>query len=369
MANARIYIKVTEPSVWEKLMDIEFDEGLGIYSSAEDLFEQPYNENSTEFMLDDEWSPELYSLEDFVREIKDAAGDECVVVSDYTDMDSDPFNYCIAAIEKIYTKNVNGEMHYKVNVNEVESWLKKARIKRSEEMLKYLAKFDGDNFDFARKEIAKLGIPLDSIISPKKASRKPASKRISKKPAGYEYYNIKDNTIIRCKLNGRKQEEIPDGIVKIADEAFSHSGVETLFIPSGVKEIGVRAFGYCQDLKSVTIAPGEHIIGGWTFEGCKALTSVTLGEGITEIPIRMFDGCESLASIVIPDGVKIIHILAFAQCPNLTSITIPSSVTEFRTLFGGGQLGFKKEDFIITAPRGSYAIEYAREKGIKYIET
>lgn len=151
MANARIYIKVTEPSVWEKLMDIEFDEGLGIYSSAEDLFEQPYNENSTEFMLNDEWSPELYSLEDFVSEIKEAAGDECVVVSDYTDMDSDPFNYCIAAIEKIYTKNVNGEMHYKVNVNEVESWLKKARIKRSEEMLKYLAKFDGGNFDFARK--------------------------------------------------------------------------------------------------------------------------------------------------------------------------------------------------------------------------
>lgn len=84
----------------------------------------------------------------------------------------------------------------------------------------------------------------------------------------------------------------------------------------------------------------------------------------------MFGGCESLASIVIPDGVKIIWISAFSQCPNLTSITIPSSAAEFCTLFGGqGQLGFKRENFVITAPKGSYAIEYAREKGIKYIET
>ena len=151
MVCTRIYIKVTEPSVWQKLMNIEIDEGLGIYMTAVEFFGEPFDSNSTELLLDGDWSADSDSLEEFVRAIKEAAGDNCVVISDFTDIEEDPFNCCFAAVDRTYNEYIDGEMHFEVNVNNVKNWLEMAGIELTEEMLKYLAKFDGDNFEFARK--------------------------------------------------------------------------------------------------------------------------------------------------------------------------------------------------------------------------
>ena len=163
LISARLYVKVTEPSVWEKLMSVEMDDDLFIGESPEEFFGEPMNNNSTQLLIDSEWSPDPDSFTWFISSIKEAAGEDCVVIGDLTDLNVGPFNYCVAEIDINYTKEIRGEMHYKVSINDVEKWLKKARIQRTVEVLKYLAKFDGENFEFARNELKKQNIPIDDI--------------------------------------------------------------------------------------------------------------------------------------------------------------------------------------------------------------
>lgn len=82
-------------------------------------------------------------------------------------------------------------------------------------------------------------------------------------------------------------------------------------------------------------------IGESTFLWCMNLTSITIPNGVTSIGLCAFFWCESLPSITIPGGVTSIGAAAFEACDNI----------------------------VISAPRDSYAIEYAKENGIKYMET
>ena len=73
---------------------------------------------------------------------------------------------------------------------------------------------------------------------------------------------------------------------------------------------------------------------------------------------------KGVTDIVIPDGVTEIGEYAFEECTSLQSITIPDSVTEIANdAFDGCK------NLVISAPAGSYAIEYAKFRNIKFIET
>ena len=51
--------------------------------------------------------------------------------------------------------------------------------------------------------------------------------------------------------------QIPDGVVKIGDEAFmSCPELEEIYLPDSVKEIGVGAFFHCRKLKTIHIPSG-----------------------------------------------------------------------------------------------------------------
>lgn len=99
-------------------------------------------------------------------------------------------------------------------------------------------------------------------------------------------------------------------------------------------------------------------------QGCTSLTSITIPDEVTDIENYVFRGCDNITSITIPDSVFGIGDGVFASCSSLTSITIPDNVT-----FIGEDAFDKCDSLTITAPKGSYAIEYAKAKGIKYIET
>ncbi|MBQ6336115.1 MAG: leucine-rich repeat protein [Ruminococcus sp.] len=80
-------------------------------------------------------------------------------------------------------------------------------------------------------------------------------------------------------------------------------------------------------------------INSYAFAGNTTLTKVTLSEGITKIG----------------DG-------AFMQCRNLIAVEIPDSVTEIgETAFSGCN------NLVIYVKNNSYAIEYAKEKGVEYV--
>lgn len=132
-------------------------------------------------------------------------------------------------------------------------------------------------------------------------------------------------------------------------------------IPDGVTSVGSFAFGYCDDLTSITI-PGSVIsIGEYAFESCSNLTSISIPSSVVSIGESAFIGCDDLESIIVSDdnpnycslegvlftkdmtkliavpnsmtgsynipyGVISIESDAFLGCRALTSITIPDSV-------------------------------------------
>ena len=73
-------------------------------------------------------------------------------------------------------------------------------------------------------------------------------------------------------------------------------------IPDTVIVIGVDAFAYCRNLKSVTIPESVMIISNGAFADCK-LEKLDLPDDLRLIGNRVFEGCRSLKEVFIPMSV------------------------------------------------------------------
>ncbi len=181
--------------------------------------------------------------------------------------------------------------------------------------------------------------------------------------------------------------QIPKSVTHIGKEAFSNcTRLPEIDIPGNVGEIGGEAFLGCDALKRVTLHKGLKTIGVYSFSSCNllaeieipesvtcierfafyccySLTEITIPKDIIRIETAAFGNCQKLKRVNLPDGLTRIENGAFSLCPNLREITIPASVT-----FIEHDSFYRTNDLIITAPRGSYAIGYAKEKGFKFKE-
>ncbi|MFV0599929.1 MAG: leucine-rich repeat protein [Bacteroidales bacterium] len=88
-----------------------------------------------------------------------------------------------------------------------------------------------------------------------------------------------------------------------------------------VTSIGNDAFGWRDDLTSITIPNSVTSIGNNAFAHCHQLTSITIPNSVTSIGVSAFEHCMSLTSITIPNSVTSIGDWAFGACDGLTSIT------------------------------------------------
>lgn len=215
--------------------------------------------------------------------------------------------------------------------------------------------------------------------------------------AFYEAYNVRSAII-------------EEGVSKIGASAFCGCSIESISLPQSLEEIGYDAFGHCTKLKELVLPDNLKKLGKAPFADCPFNIIVsennnhfktidgnllskdgkkfihyptncerktyTVPEGTQVICELAFAWNEHITEIVLPDGVKEIKGGAFASCNALEKIIIPTTVKKIALEFDimdtfdamSDWYPDKRESFIIEAPKGSFAIEFAKEHNIKYIE-
>ena len=96
-----------------------------------------------------------------------------------------------------------------------------------------------------------------------------------------------------------------------------------------VKFIGAGAFGYNNQITSVSLPGSIEIIRKRAFMDCNGLTSINLPENLKTIYEKAFSGCTRLTSIRIPKSVTGIKPDAFNYCFSLDSITVEEGNTVY----------------------------------------
>ena len=159
-------------------------------------------------------------------------------------------------------------------------------------------------------------------------------------------YKGHDTTItLPTELNG-----VP---ITVFNPRKSFGVAEEIIIPEGYTEINSNVdnfyhlwkYEYPGRLKKLTIADSVTDLQSRVFAKIHTLEEVRIGRGITALDYSLFVGCENLAHLILPDT-----IISLSVRP----------VTD-------GHYG-NTGDFCIHAPKGSYAIKYAKEHRIKYVE-
>ncbi len=133
-------------------------------------------------------------------------------------------------------------------------------------------------------------------------------------------FALNSNYIDGYMFKGREQEWGDD--FRLSEHSI------TYIIPVGVTKINNQQFQGWTGLQSVVIPSSVKNIGQYAFSGCMYLTNAVIPSGVISIEERAFQGCSSLKSVTIPNSVTNIESEAFVECRELTNVIIPDSVVK-----------------------------------------
>ncbi len=135
---------------------------------------------------------------------------------------------------------------------------------------------------------------------------------------------------------------VPSGIEQLGQRAFEGcTSLEQLVLPSSVKSIGKLAFGACPSLEAVMLPEGLQEIGYAAFRGCSALVSADFPASLTRISSWAFAQCTSLISLSLPEGLEVLERDAFYGCTALGFVRLPSTLSKLPddVFYGCSSLG------------------------------
>lgn len=124
---------------------------------------------------------------------------------------------------------------------------------------------------------------------------------------------------------------IPDNVTKLGMNAFQYTNnVKSVVIGSGIEEIPQNAFDSCANATTnptLTIGGNVKELGFYAFQGMN-IASVTIPASVKIISNSAFRDCSKLASIVIPNTVESLYDACFQDCESLESVTLSNQLTE-----------------------------------------
>ena len=144
--------------------------------------------------------------------------------------------------------------------------------------------------------------------------------------------------------------KIPDGVIGIGERAFCGcKSLTDILFPEGLEQIGDEAFDNCCLLENILLPKSLMIIGDGIFADCQNLTNIELPIKITGITSGMFNCCDSLKNIIIPPNVEYIGVSAFFECMSLETITLTNMLDEIDALAFANCNNLKNINFIGSA--------------------
>ena len=138
--------------------------------------------------------------------------------------------------------------------------------------------------------------------------------------------DLGDGTFVGC--SALKSIDLPSGVESIPMELFENSGIESITIPTAVKEIDMVAFYGCKELSTVIFNENLETIGYSAFAECTSLQNLVFPNKLRIIGEFSFAPCESFTEIHIPNRVEAVGYAAFGACDNLQKIYFENRNTE-----------------------------------------
>lgn len=109
----------------------------------------------------------------------------------------------------------------------------------------------------------------------------------------------------------------------LGDQFFSNCwALESVTIPSSVKEIGYACFFGCRSLKTFPTMSGLQVIGENAFYECTFTTLNNLPSTLEIIGVEAFHNNPNLTEVTIPKSVRNIMEYAFDYCQNIKKVTV-----------------------------------------------
>lgn len=157
-----------------------------------------------------------------------------------------------------------------------------------------------------------------------------------------------------------KELYLPDGLLKMGNEAFRESGLVTLRLPNSLCAMDQRVFYLSGELErvetfgavNVNTSIDDRSLDASTFEHCPKLIHFEIPRGVEIIGQNTVAGSPSLESIVIPSTVKQINFNAFANT-GLKVVTVEGTTPAIANTISGAWQAFPYTVQTIKVPAGS----------------
>ena len=132
-----------------------------------------------------------------------------------------------------------------------------------------------------------------------------------------------------------KKLVIEEGVTSIPDSYafYGCNYLTSVELPDTLTEIGYSTFNECIRLKSIRLGTKLKIIDDYAFTET-GLTEIVIPRGVTSIGMGAFAFCSNLKTVTIPDTVTTIYSAAFRNCYSLENINVDSNNQYYCTVDG-----------------------------------